>query len=199
MASFSSLLPPTSRINFINLQKSLAQCSPYCCYYTCKSKPTSLAAPTAHSLRVGWFFSFCFDSFCVPIYVRFWLIFLWNLDSICVFFKWMEKFGRKLLILWIRCVVVVISFYSGFCYVCKCMCCWLCEHCLQVLDFLLRSRERKMTFCTHRLFGSWLDQLPLPRASGLPSCVNLDHFFYIIFLPEYVSIIFGVELLIWRL
>ncbi|XP_075504934.1 6,7-dimethyl-8-ribityllumazine synthase, chloroplastic-like [Primulina tabacum] len=56
MASFSSLLPPTSRINFTNLQKSLDQCSLYCCYYTCNSKPASLAAPTAHSLRVGFGF-----------------------------------------------------------------------------------------------------------------------------------------------
>ncbi|XP_073155935.1 6,7-dimethyl-8-ribityllumazine synthase, chloroplastic [Henckelia pumila] len=52
MASSSSLLPPTSRINFTDLQKSLALCSPYCCNY---NKPTSfVAAPTAHSLRLGF-------------------------------------------------------------------------------------------------------------------------------------------------
>ncbi|XP_073056541.1 6,7-dimethyl-8-ribityllumazine synthase, chloroplastic-like isoform X3 [Primulina eburnea] len=54
MASFGYLLPPTSRINFTDLQKSLAICSPYCCNY---NKLTSFtAAPAAYSLRLGFEF-----------------------------------------------------------------------------------------------------------------------------------------------
>ncbi|KZV34795.1 6,7-dimethyl-8-ribityllumazine synthase, chloroplastic [Dorcoceras hygrometricum] len=53
MASLSSLLPPTSRINFTDLQKSFALCSPY----TCNSKATSLAAPASDSLRLGFGYS----------------------------------------------------------------------------------------------------------------------------------------------